>query len=223
MKRIPLFLAVAAMVFFLACKGMEEAKMEPIPAADFTVVAVMHTVKDFDGWKKVYMSDDSLRNAMGMKTFTMGRGVDNPNMVYVTNKVSDLQKAKDFLNNPRLKMVMDSAGVTSAPEVVFAKVVRMDTTAPGSRLRMRVAHHVKDYDAWLKTYDGEGRTARLTYGLADRSLARDINDPNMVYITFYIMDKDKAMARFSSPELKKLMTDAGVDSEPKTLLYNTVN
>jgi hypothetical protein len=56
--------------------------------------------------------------------------------------------------------------------------------------------------------------------LTDRGLARGIDDQNMVYIVFAITDKEKATARMNSEELKKIMTDAGVDGAPQIMYYN---
>ncbi|MEO6133278.1 MAG: hypothetical protein ABIQ02_15655 [Saprospiraceae bacterium] len=223
MKRIPFFLAASALVFFLACTAKVETKMDPIPAADMNVVAASFTVKDFDMWKKGYMSHDSMRTAYAMETLLLGQGVDNPNMVYLVNKTTDLQKSKSLFAMPEMKTMMDSSGMIGAPTIEYAHVIRLDTSMAANKMRLRVSHHVKDFDAWLKVYDAEGRAERAKYGLADRAMARGLEDRNMVYITFYVVDKDKAMARGSSPELKKLMMDAGVDSEPKMVLYNVVN
>jgi hypothetical protein len=57
----------------------------------------------------------------------------------------------------------------------------------------------------------------------DRGLGRSIDDPNMVYIIFAITDMAKAKARVGSPELKKLMKDAGVDGPPQIVYYKLVD
>ncbi len=225
MKRIPMFMAAIAMVFFISCKGKEQtaAKLEPITSTNINVLAIKHTVKDFDVWNAGYNAHDSIRLAYGLKTLTMGRGVDDPSVVYVTHTANDPQKAKDFLALPDLKSTMDSAGVMGAPEVIMANVIRLDTSMKENKTRLQMAHHVKDFDAWLKVFDEEGRETRIAHGLDDRALARDMNDPNMVYITFYVTDMEKAKARGASPELKKLMESAGVDSEPVIFMYTAVN
>jgi len=87
---------------------------------------------------------------------------------------------------------------------------------------MSVAHHVKDFDAWLKAFDAEGSAARAANGIIDRAILRDFYDPNTVYITSEVSDLAKAKARMSSPELKKAMADAGVDSPPTIRWYKLV-
>jgi hypothetical protein len=101
-------------------------------------------------------------------------------------------------------------------------VIRDDNSPIEQKERLIVAHHVKDFDAWLKAFDGEGKEARASYGLLDRGLARGVDDPNMVYVLFAVTDIAKAKARSSSPELKKLMTDAGVDGPPTVSFYKLV-
>jgi hypothetical protein len=83
-----------------------------------------------------------------------------------------------------------------------------------------IKHKVKDFDAWLKVFDNEGMDARKSFGIIDRGLARGVDDPNMVYIVFAVENWEKANARFNSEELKKLMTEAGVEGSPTIIRYN---
>jgi hypothetical protein len=53
-------------------------------------------------------------------------------------------------------------------------------------------------------------------------MARDFYDPNTVYLTFEVSDMAKAKARMASPELKKIMADAGVDSPPTIRWFKVV-
>lgn len=139
--------------------------MEPITTVNMNVVGIKHSVKDFDTWKAAYIAHDSVRNAYGLAPLLMARGMDDPNTVFIVHTMSDMQKAKDFLALPDLKAVMDSAGVTGAPEISMANVIRLDTSMKDTKARMRMAHHVKDFDAWLKVYDEEGREKEWNMGL----------------------------------------------------------
>jgi quinol monooxygenase YgiN len=85
-----------------------------------------------------------------------------------------------------------------------------------------MSYHVKDYDAWLKAFDAEGAAARAENGIIDRGIARDFYDPNMVYIVSDVSDMKKAKARVASPELKKIMADAGVDTPPTSRWFTVV-
>ena len=51
-------------------------------------------------------------------------------------------------------------------------------------------------------------------GLIDRAISRNVDDTNMIYVTFAVSDMAKAKKYMKDPALKKLMTKAGVISEP---------
>ena len=63
---------------------------------------------------------------------------------------------------------------------------------------------------------------RAEHGLIERGIARDFYDPNMIYVMFEISDMEKAKARVASPELKKIMADAGVDTPPTIRWFKVV-
>jgi hypothetical protein len=216
MKQISLLFSMGVLLCLISCapgtKG--DQKAEEMLAAPYNAVMIRHGVSDYTAFKAVYMAHDSIRKAYGLTSLAVGRGMDDQNMVIVLNKISDVQKAKDFAASPSLKEAMEKAGVTGAPTIDYMKVIRDDTTTIPQNDRVMVTHHVKDFDTWLKAYDGEGRATRAANGIVDRGMARGIDDPNMIYILFAITDMAKANARMQSEDLKKIMTDAGVDSAP---------
>ena len=120
---------------------------------------------------------------------------------------------------PELKTAMDSASVTGPPTVEYVNTIRNDTTKTDIKDRILVKHKVKYFDAWLKVFDDEGMETRKSHGIVDRALARGMDDPNMVYIVFAASDWDNANARMNSEELKKIMTDAGVEGPPTFIKY----
>ena len=211
------------LTFTSGCKTEPKAVEEPIPASSYKAIMVKHSVASYPAWKEVYMGHDSVRQAYGITPMFIARGSEDTTTVLVMNKLTDVQKAKDFAASPDLKMVMEKAGVTGPPTVAFLDVVRDDTSSIPQNDRLMVVHKVKDYDTWLKAYDGEGRATRAANGLLDRGLAREIDDPNMVYVVFAVTDKAKAMARMQSEELKKLMTDAGIEGPPSFYFYTRQN
>ena len=225
MKRITHFMMTGLILvlfgFASSCKPAPQAEETPatIPAAAYKAWLVQSTVASYPVWKDVYTSRDSVRRSYGMTTQFIARGTEDTNTVLVMNKITDVQKVKEFSASPDLKMAMEKAGVTGAPTISFLDVVRDDTSTIAQNDRVIVAHKVKDYDAWLKVFDGEGMAKRAENGIVDRGLARDIDDPNKVYIVFAITDKAKAMARMQSEELKKLMVDGGVEGEPSFFFY----
>lgn len=236
MKKTSSILAAAVLLFFSSCgnKGKEKettkdtsttAVQAPVKqeAPAMNIVVVQHPVKNYEKWRQAFDADDSNRKGFGLTVLSVSRGLENPNMIFIAMKADDVQKAKDFAQSPKLKEVMQKAGVTAAPTVSFLTVVRDDTTDIPQKERILVSHHVKDFDAWLKVYDSEGKDTRAANGLIDRGLARGVDDPNQVYILFAIGDKKKAEARLKSPELKKIMTDAGVEGVPVINMFKVVD
>ncbi len=234
---MPTMIAIALVVLFFSCNNgpaKEETKTADTTAAvtapadvkpaftPFKVVLIQHPVKNFDKWETQYFAHDSVRKAYGITHYLIGRDLKDSNLVYVIDKFDDLQKAKTFSTLPNLKKAMQKAGVNGPPRFFNLEVVRNDDTPTELTERLMVAHHVKDFDTWLKAFDGEGVAVRSANGLVDRGLARDIDNPNMVYVVFAISDMAKAKARATSPELKKIMTDAGVDGPPTIRWYRLV-
>lgn len=192
----------------------------PKLTAPFDIVEINHTVKDYDKWRPAFNSDSTARKANGLEDIVVGRSVDNPNSLLVTLKASDLEKAKAFAADPRLKDVMEKNGVISKPDINYFHVIRVN---PDSKEKqwVQITHKVKDFDAWVKVFDAEGTATRASFGLVDVVLSRGIPDSNLVHIVFDIKDMAKAKARLNDPALKKLMTDGGVISAPKIEFYST--
>ena len=231
MKQLSIILGTGIILFFASCSGSgsEEKKADTTatatttPAATvfqpFDVALITHKVKNFDKWKAAYLSHDSVRKAYGLTDAGLGRGLQDSNMVTVTELVSDVKKAKEFSMLPNLKEAMQKGGVVGVPTFDFIHVIRFDTSKGSSNNRLEIVHKVKDFGAWLKVFDNEGSATRAGYGMVDKGLARGADDSTMVYILFVVTDTAKAMARGSSPELKKIMTDAGVVGAPKIKMF----
>ena len=237
MKTTFTMIALMMMFTFTSCKKESDKEVttettvtdtivsvaEEVPVFEpFKVMAVTHIVKDFDVLKKTFDAHESLRTANGLTLRAMGRDMKNPNKVLIFLKIDDVQKAKDFSVSTDLKEAMQKAGVIGKPEIIYVDVVRFEESPAEFKDRLRVGHKVKDFDTWLKAYDAEGKETRLANGLIDRALSRNIDDPNMIYITFAVSDMAKAKARLKSPELKKIMTEAGVDGKPVIDFYTSV-
>lgn len=239
MKRLSSLLVISLAALFFSCSNgatKEETKaadttaaVTPPPAPEkpaftpYKILMVQHKVKNFAKWEAAYLAHDSVRKAYGITSGVIGRDLKDTNLVYVADKMDDYEKAQTFAKLPALKDAMMKAGVVDKPGFSYAEMVRADESPIETNLRLGVAHHVKDFAAWLKVFDSEGGATRASFGLIDRGLARSLVDSNMVYITFAVTDTAKARARVKSPELKKIMTDAGVDSPPTTRWYKVVN
>lgn len=218
-------------VAFLSCKNNKTEKVESeeemsmdmdtaVAAFEpFKLIVIKHKVADYDKWRKGYDAHDSVRQAYGISHYIIGRGMDEPNMVIVMDKMDDVVKAKEFSALPSLKEAMKNAGVMGKPEFAYYDVIRNDDSKTDIKDRLMVTHRVKDFDAWLKVYDDEGTIKRMEEGLIDRGMGRSVDDPNMVTVVFAISDMAKANANINSEEKKKLMTEAGVEGAPEMFFY----
>jgi len=81
---------------------------------------VRHTVKDYGTWKKAFDEDEGNRSAAGSKGAMVFRNNDNPNEVVILMDWDGLEKARSFAGSPRLKEVMEQAGVAGRPDIRFA-------------------------------------------------------------------------------------------------------
>jgi hypothetical protein len=238
MRRLPSIFAISLAALLFSCSNgpaKEETKTadttasvtpppEPVKPVfiPYKVIMIQHKVKNFVKWEAAYFAHDSVRKSYGITEGVIGRDMKDSNLVYIADKMDDLTKAQTFASLPALKEAMKKAGVVDKPGFSYAEMVRSDDSPVESNDRLGIAHHVKDFAVWLKAFDAEGPSGRNANGLVDRGIARGLVDSNMVYITFAVTDMTKAKARLTSPELKKIMTDAGVDSPPTTRWYRIV-
>jgi hypothetical protein len=234
MKKKPLVLIVALL---FACnngpakedqKADTTAAVAPAPAevkpafVPFKVVVVQHKVKNFGKAEEEYFNRDSLRLTYGITHFVIGRDLKDTNTVFVIDRIQDVDKAKAFYKLPGAKETMKKAGVMTPPGFTFAVFVTGNDNPIQFLEGMAITHHVKDFGTWMKAFDAEGDSARKANGLITRGIARNLDDSNTVSILFEVSDMAKAKARSSSPDLKKIMTDAGVDSPPTVRWYKLI-
>lgn len=89
-----------------------------------TVALVSHEVKDFDAWKKGFDGDKANRKKAGLKDLFVVRDAEKPNLVHLGFSAASADKIKAFMDNPKLKEIMDKAGVISKPEVKMGELVK---------------------------------------------------------------------------------------------------
>ena len=119
MNRLPGFFAISSLFLLISC-GSGPAKDDtkatdttaavvPAPAevkpvfSPFNVIIIQHKVKNFDNWKTAYLAHDSVRKAYGISEYLMGRDLKDSSLVFVMDKMEDLEKAKTFSSLPALK------------------------------------------------------------------------------------------------------------------------
>jgi len=219
MKLKSMVLAAGAILYFSSCNNSGEEAGATLPASTSKVAIIQHPIADYDHWRPIFDADDSARMSYGISKIGVGRMIDDPNQIIMYFRIEDTVRANACMNRPDLKTVMDSAGVTGPPSLEYVNVVRADTNQAETKDRVLVVEKVKDFDAWLKSFDKGGMELRKSFGMVDRAIARGMNDPNMVYIVFAITDWDKANARMNSEELKKIKADAGVEETTMVRKY----
>ena len=79
---------------------------------------------------------------------------------------------------------------------------------------------VANFEKWKPVYNGHD-TARLSHGLHNYIIGRDVNDSNTVLVALKADDITKAKAFAKDPGLKAAMQKGGVTGAP-TILFNTM-
>lgn len=229
-----IFFAVSMSFAISSCNTGEEKKADeptadtsttkapetpPAPVKPDNIMIVIAKVANYAKWLPDYESHDSVRLASGLHNALICRGTKDSNTVMVVLKMDDAAKAKEFAASPDLKARMKKGGVVGPPTISYVDMQMLDTTVTGTS-RVLITHKVKDWDAWKKVFDAD-KPNRVAAGLSDRALGYSVGDNHMVTIALVISDMKKAEDRSKSPELKKIMEEAGVDGPP-TFFYYTV-
>ncbi len=89
-----------------------------------TRVRVTHKVKDWDAWKKAFDSHKQARMDAGLTDRSVGYEIGDNHMVSIVFAISDMKKAKDFINSKDLKDKMAEAGVVGPPSFFYYKVAQ---------------------------------------------------------------------------------------------------
>ena len=89
-----------------------------------TRVRVMHKVKDWDAWKKVFDSHKQTRLDAGLLDRSVGYSMDDNHMVSAVFIVTDMAKAKAFIASKDIKDKMAEAGVEGPPTFFWYNVVQ---------------------------------------------------------------------------------------------------
>ena len=86
-------------------------------------IFMRHRVADFARWKSVFDEHEAMRRAAGFIAHSVHRDADDPNIVIVAARVSDVKRAKEFTASDDLRAAMERAGVQGPPEIWFAEDV----------------------------------------------------------------------------------------------------
>ena len=182
------------------------------------MMVVRHKVSDFSKWLASYEANDSLRQANGVHSYVIGRSIKDSNMIQVSLKVDDINKAKAFAKDAALKQAMQKSGVIGAPNIRFALVTWQDTAQVNTDLRSRATFTAKDWARWQHSFDSS-RQSGYDNGVVVRAYGHDVDDDRKVFVVTAIMDTAKANAYWKSDMLKKRREASGVSGEAERFIY----
>ncbi len=86
---------------------------------------MMSKVKDWDAWKKEFDNHKQARLDAGLIDRALGHAVDDTHQVVIVFAVTDMAKAKAFLQSADLKDKMEKAGVEGKPTSFFYNIEKM--------------------------------------------------------------------------------------------------
>jgi hypothetical protein len=86
---------------------------------------MMHKVKDWDAWKKEFDNHKQARIDNGLIDRLIGYSVDDKQQGVLVFAVTDMAKAKAFIQSQDLKDRMDKAGVIGKPTSFFYNIEKM--------------------------------------------------------------------------------------------------
>jgi len=84
-----------------------------------------HKVKDWDAWKKEFDNHKQLRLDAGLIDRALGHAIDDNHQAVIVFAVTDMAKAKAFLQSADLKDKMEKAGVEGKPTSFFYNIEKM--------------------------------------------------------------------------------------------------
>lgn len=119
---------------------MKKAGVTGVPDIDFTEsvfsdttpvqtqvrLQVSHKVKDWDAWKKVFDAHKQARMDAGLSDRVVAHTIGDNKSVRLVFAVSDMEKAKTFINSQELKDRMAEGGVEGKPNFFFFTIVQRD-------------------------------------------------------------------------------------------------
>jgi hypothetical protein len=82
---------------------------------------VIHEVKDYDAWKKLFDAHGPTRTKAGIIGHAVNQRADNPNIVVVYLQADTLDALRAFASSADLKDTMQRAGVVAPPEIHFVQ------------------------------------------------------------------------------------------------------
>lgn len=89
-------------------------------------VLIIHAVKDYDAWKKIFDDAAEIRKNAGEQSYQLLKFENRPNDIIHFSKWESLSKARAFFESPELVRIRQEAGVES-PEFIYLNQLEAGT------------------------------------------------------------------------------------------------
>ena len=89
-------------------------------------VLIIHAVRDYGVWKKIFDDAASIRKEAGELSYQVLRSEDDPDRVVHFSRWASLTRARAFFDSPRLVAIRAAAGV-EAPDFLYLSQVDSGT------------------------------------------------------------------------------------------------
>ena len=173
-----------------------------------TSVRIIHKVNDFENWHAVYLEKSNADSRIGVL-----RNIEDTNYIIIGELTKSHELAKEYYNSEYLKSAMREGGVSSEPEIRYINWHHFDTMSNDSIYRISITHEVDNFEAWKKVFDMD-EARHKEGGLTLTGLGTSDDNPSEVFMMFASYDLESAKAIVNDPNLKDMMSKAGVTSEP---------
>jgi len=195
----------------------DTSMQSPSPAtvtAPVALAVVDIHVASFDAWKAGFDGHAAARRGAGVVSARVNRSADDPSAVTVCLLGGSAESLQTFLSSADRAEAMRRSGVVGTPRTTMTTPVEDVTVKDRPLAGAFVRHHVADFDAWKRGFDGRA-AARAQGGVIGHAVARANDDPNEV-IVFLQAESVDSLRRFTgSDDLRNAMTAAGVQGTPR--------
>ncbi|MDH3540185.1 MAG: antibiotic biosynthesis monooxygenase [Acidimicrobiia bacterium] len=179
-------------------------------------VVVNYRVDDFDQWKRIFEAGEAKRAVSGFLGHHVNRAEGDPNSLSIYFAIGDAEAATAYSTSDEVKALMQEATVSSAPEMSWVIPVSEDIVWDRELPGVIVSHLVEDFDAWFNGYGSdEADGMRQAAGVVGHAVNRSKDNPNLAIIYHQAESFEALHALASSDELRRVMKEAGVTSEPE--------
>jgi quinol monooxygenase YgiN len=89
-------------------------------------VLIIHEVKDYESWKKVFDNASDIRKEAGERSYQVLKYESDPNKVVHFSSWTSIDDAKRFFKSPKLIKIRAEAGV-KAPDFIYLEQLESGT------------------------------------------------------------------------------------------------